>query len=89
MTIHLPVDLEASINDEVQSGRYASADEVVALAVRSFLCQKKAGQPVPGASSQESPDQWAERLQAWVDTHPSRPIEFDDSRESVYAGRGE
>jgi Arc/MetJ-type ribon-helix-helix transcriptional regulator len=38
---------------------------------------------------QESSDQWADRLQAWVNTHPSRLITIDDSRESIYAGRGE
>lgn len=37
----------------------------------------------------ESPEQWIRRLQAWVDSNPARPIEFDDSRESIYAGRGE
>jgi hypothetical protein len=37
----------------------------------------------------DSPEAWARRLQAWVDTHPARPISIDDSRESLYSGRGE
>ena len=37
----------------------------------------------------EPPDQWAGRLQAWVDSHPVRAVSIDDSRESLYAGRGE
>jgi hypothetical protein len=41
------------------------------------------------APAEETPDQWARRLQAWVDTHPPRPLTIDDSRESIYAGRGE
>ena len=47
--------------------------------------------PKPGivASSGETADQWAQRLQAWVDTHPARAIAVDDGRESLYAGRGE
>ncbi len=48
--------------------------------------------PVPsfsGSVAEEPPDAWARRLQAWVDTHPSRPITIDDSRESLYSGRGE
>jgi hypothetical protein len=38
---------------------------------------------------EEPPEAWARRLQAWVDTHPARPITIDDSRESLYTGRGE
>lgn len=49
---------------------------------------------MPGGSAarrgpSEPPEVWAERLQAWVDSHPARPIAIDDSRESLYAGRGE
>lgn len=86
MTIHLPQDLEASVNAEVLSGHYASADDVVADAVRLFLRQK-VGQTA--AQPEEAPAQWADRLQAWINTHPVRPIELDDSRESIYAGCGE
>jgi hypothetical protein len=38
---------------------------------------------------EEPPEAWARRLQAWVDTHPARPITIDDSRECLYNGRGE
>ncbi len=40
MTIHLPDDLGGSVRAEVESGHFASADEVVAEAVRSFLRQR-------------------------------------------------
>ena len=43
----------------------------------------------PSSVAEEPPDAWARRLQAWVDTHPARPIAIDDSRESLYSGRGE
>ena len=44
----------------------------------------------PSASSvKESPEAWAQRLQAWVDTHAPEATTMDDSRESIYAGRGE
>ena len=39
MTIHLPKDLETSIEAAVHGGRFASVDEFVAQAVRSFLHQ--------------------------------------------------
>jgi hypothetical protein len=38
---------------------------------------------------QENPGEWAKRLQAWADSLPVRPTSMDDSRESIYAGRGE
>jgi hypothetical protein len=49
------------------------------------------GQPSSLAAqlAEEPPEAWARRLQAWVDTHPARPVTIDDSRESLYAGRGE
>jgi len=43
----------------------------------------------PHSVAVEPPEAWARRLQAWVDTHPTRPISIDDSRESLYSGRGE
>jgi len=46
--------------------------------------------PSPSASPvEESPEAWIQRLQAWVDTHPVETTTMDDSRESIYAGRGE
>jgi hypothetical protein len=50
--------------------------------------QEEPGLPSPSAL-QDNPDEWAKRLQAWVDTHQARPIEIDDRRESIYSGRGE
>lgn len=44
--------------------------------------------PLPSPET-EPPDEWNRRLQAWVDSHPPRPIAIDDSREGIYAGRGE
>jgi hypothetical protein len=36
----------------------------------------------------ETPAEWAGRLTAWVAAHPKRSVEIDDSRESIYGGRG-
>ena len=40
-------------------------------------------------SLQANPREWARRLQAWVESLPARRARMDDSRESIYAGRGE
>jgi Arc/MetJ-type ribon-helix-helix transcriptional regulator len=40
MTIHLPKDVESSINAEVLSGHFASVDDAIAEAWRTLLRQK-------------------------------------------------
>ncbi len=69
--------LPAGVADELRRLVAALQDTLIPASARS--------RPVP----QEHPDQWAQRLQAWVDTHPARPIMIDDSRENLYAERGE
>lgn len=39
--------------------------------------------------NQRDPDGWAAALHLWVESHPKREIVIDDSRETIYAGRGE
>jgi Arc/MetJ-type ribon-helix-helix transcriptional regulator len=85
MTIHLSEDAQGSIHAAVQSGQFASADEMIDKLVREYALRTQPRADVP----QETPDQWALRLKAWVDAHPSRQLTIDDSRESIYAGRGE
>lgn len=35
------------------------------------------------------PEAWERALRSWIDSHPKRDIVIDDSRETIYAGRGE
>jgi hypothetical protein len=35
------------------------------------------------------PEGWSKALREWVESHPKRDIVIDDSRETIYAGRGE
>jgi Arc/MetJ-type ribon-helix-helix transcriptional regulator len=57
MTIHLPNDLESSIQAVVHSGHFASVDDAMAEAARLLLRQIEQGQwePKP-APSDTSPD---------------------------------
>ncbi len=34
-------------------------------------------------------DEWSRALRAWAASHPVRTVLADDSRESIYEGRGE
>lgn len=49
MTIHLPKDLDRSIQSVVRSGRFASADQMVAEIVRAYLQSHQ--RPDEGANS--------------------------------------
>ena len=56
MVIHLPHDLENSVRAEVLNGHFASADDVVAEAVRAFLQQRKlAASPMEKHPTQTKP----------------------------------
>lgn len=85
MTIHVSKDAESAINAAVQRGLFASADEMIEKLVREFAATAQARTTV----APESADHWAHRLQAWVNAHPPRALTIDDSRESIYSGRGE
>ena len=47
MIIHLPVDLESSIQAAVRDGRFASVDEAMAEAARLLLRTLKQERPAP------------------------------------------
>lgn len=51
MTIHLPGDLETSIEAVVRSGRFASVDDAMAEAARLLLRSIPPGRPAPGDAS--------------------------------------
>ena len=55
MTIHLPEDVEISINAEVLSGHFASQDDALAAAWRAFQRQRRQEQaPAQHPSGQGS-----------------------------------
>lgn len=51
--------------------------------------RKKFGLTSDALTLQGNPEEWTRRLRALVDSQPVRPNGMDDSRESIYAGRGE
>ena len=51
MMIHLPKDVESSINEAVLSGHFASADDLVAEIVRDYFRQRRQEQPAATPSS--------------------------------------
>jgi hypothetical protein len=56
------------------------------LAEREAYQPDTAGHSTVGTSDT---DLWVERWRAWAQSHPATAIVADDSRESIYGGRGE
>lgn len=46
-------------------------------------------EPMAALNSPQSQEQWEKDLDAWVEGHPRLDTIADDSRDSIYAGRGE
>jgi hypothetical protein len=42
-----------------------------------------------GPAYAQSAEEWSKAWREWIDSHTSRNPHFDDSREIIYAGRGE
>ena len=54
MTIHLPKDVEHSVEAAVHSGHFASVDDAIAAAWRLFQQQRQMSQSEPGAVADNS-----------------------------------
>jgi hypothetical protein len=79
------------IDEQLATG---SADLGLDEALARWKHENEGAQGVPSLISttsavQANPGEWARRLQAWVESLPVRPTTMDDSRESIYVGRGE
>jgi predicted transcriptional regulator len=83
LILNLPPDTESKLRQMAQ--RTGKAPEAVAL---EALDEKLAD--AEPASVERSRDAWLAELRTWVSSHPvSQAKTVDDSRESIYAGRGE
>lgn len=68
---------------ELHSGECRPIDEVIEE------LRKKHGLTLPARTLQSNPQEWIKLLHEFVASLPIRPNKMDDSRESIYAGRGE
>jgi hypothetical protein len=77
-----PASIRQGLADS-DAERTTPAGEIVAE------LRKRYGVTTDARTLQSNPEEWVKHLQAWVDSHPVEPTTMDDSRESIYAGRGE
>ena len=97
MTLHLelPTEIEQALRAHAEAaGQPIDAFVAECVAQRLAVPEPPAREvPVPEtkhvARAGRSQRQFAERLKAFIDLHPRLDTPVDDSRESIYAGRGE
>jgi hypothetical protein len=81
ITIHLAPEIEQRLREKAGQ-RGQSLQEYLQRLAEESLGNEHMPQPL-------SAEQWEAQLRAWVASHADWPAEFDDSRESIYEGRGE
>ena len=85
--MNIQVDFPADIEQTLQQLALASGVDVATI-VRTVVTEKLEEELKP-AESESTHESFKSRLQAIVDLHPASTGHVDDSRESIYAGRGE
>jgi len=82
LILHLPPETAAKLQEQAAATGKAPEE----LALRALEEQLAISPQSPSAMSAE---EWIADMLAWAESHQRLPIEADDSRESIYAGRGE
>ena len=93
MTIgHFAMTLKLTLSSETEAKIRAHAADLgqdIEVFVLQAVAEKLADVENGLSVSSHSGDDWAEKLHACIDLHPVASHFVDDSRESIYAGRGE
>jgi hypothetical protein len=83
LSITFPTEIESILRQRAT----ALGKDIDAL-VREIVIEEVAEAPADG-SRQESHTEFMQKLDAMIQRHGIRNGKFDDSRESIYSGRGE
>jgi Arc/MetJ-type ribon-helix-helix transcriptional regulator len=85
MTLNVPREYESLLSEAVASGAFADPESALRHALE-LLADEQHEWPKPRPSEDSS--SWAARFRAWAASHPRIEHFVDDSRESIYEGRG-
>ena len=83
LTLSFPPETEARLRE-----RAAASGKDVETIVREAVDQTLAAE-ANTPRSDRSAEEWVAEFMTWVNSHPPVTHFVDDSRESIYAGRGE
>ncbi len=85
LNIPLSPDKEAKLRERAA----AAGKDVTEYVLQVVEDDLAATEPVAAPDSPEKREQWQKDLDAWAEGHPRLDSIADDSRDSIYAGRGE
>lgn len=89
MTLHIPLSSEA----ETRLREYAAAvGKPISMVIAEAIEEKLADFDDEAAERSRRPrskEQWLKEFREWVESHKPVSHFVDDSRESIYEGRGE
>lgn len=83
LTLSLPPELETRLRE-----RAAASGKDVESIVREAV-EEKLASANPSGPEGKTREQWSAELHAWAASHKPVTHFVDDSRQSIYAGRGE
>ena len=83
LNVNLPAEIEAALRR-----RAAAAGQDLETFVSHVVTEEVVDDLERLRKKKVSPEKFAERLDAWAKLHPVLDHAIDDSRESIYAGRG-
>ena len=82
------IDFPAELEQQLQA-RAAAAGQDVSTIVRQIVADSLGNDEQVQSQSEMTKGHFAKRLDDWIALHPKLKQAIDDSRESIYAGRGE
>ena len=89
ISVNFPAEIETTLRRQAAAtGKDLATyvrDVVTESLVQDHLVQDDEAVP----TRRPSPAEFAQRLDSWIALHPILDHAIDDSRESIYAGRGE
>lgn len=90
ISIQLDSNVEKKLREKARARGQSLETYLQQLAEESAKDANGATAPIaPPDSAAESSEAWISMLRAWAASHATLPTVADDSRESIYAGRGE
>ena len=90
VTLNLPPETEQLLNEKAaKAGQTLEVylKELAEREARTVSGMSLVGSDIP--RSRLTPDEWVAQWYAWAQRQLPRAVVLDDSRESIYAGRGE
>ena len=85
MDLHLPPEIESSLRQHAAMAGM-DVEQFAIKAIQTGIASKEIAdddvEPIPKST-------WSAEFHAWLASIPKRQTRVDDSRESIYEGRGE